>query len=77
MSGNVWEWCDDWYESNAYDRYRKGDLSAPQSGSSRVLRGGSWSLADADDFRCAARDFRGPSHRYGSYGFRLARTLTP
>ena len=69
MSGNVWEWCDDWYESNAYDRYSKGDLAAPKSGDSRVLRGGR--------FRCANRDRNAPPHRRSDYGFRLARTLTP
>ncbi len=40
MHGNVWEWCADWDEDDVYVRYKTGDLSAPPSGSSRVLRGG-------------------------------------
>ena len=45
MSGNVWEWCSDWYEKEAYGRYKGGQLTPPVSGVSRVLRGGSWCSA--------------------------------
>ena len=40
MSGNVWEWCADWYDDEAYDRYRQGNLTPLSFGASRVLRGG-------------------------------------
>jgi len=74
MGGNVWEWCEDWCKRAAYNRYRQGDLALPGSGSSRVLRGGSWYYSSEYCFRCAYRYSRRPSRRDNYFGFRCART---
>ena len=68
MHGNVLEWCSDWYAK--YSQYRFADPQGPDSGSSRVIRGGGWNNI-ARDVRSACRAWYDPGTRGDLLGFRL------
>jgi formylglycine-generating enzyme required for sulfatase activity len=70
MSGNVWEWCQDRY--GEYSSSAVTDPTGPSSGSSRVMRGGSW-FNYATDCRSAFRNAFFPSYPDSREGFRLTR----
>ncbi|MBA4423544.1 MAG: hypothetical protein C0390_10700, partial [Syntrophus sp. (in: bacteria)] len=71
MTGNVWEWCQDWHGETYYSQSPRKNPSGPPNGTRRVLRGGAW-LFEPPGIRAATRYGLIPVSRSDLYGFRLS-----
>ncbi len=71
MSGNVSEWCSDWYDSSYYGSSPENNPTGPTIGSSRLCRGGSWNNI-ARICRVSHRCYYDPDYKGSYYGLRLA-----
>jgi formylglycine-generating enzyme required for sulfatase activity len=70
MSGNVWEWCEDVYDNDAYSKHEHDNPVIITGGTYRVVRGGSWDSTPRY-VRAASRFRINPGNRHDDVGFRL------
>jgi formylglycine-generating enzyme required for sulfatase activity len=71
MAGNVWEWVNDWWQSDYYSGSPYSNPPGPTSGTYKVLRGGGW-YSDWYYLRVATRSLNYPDYRSSDIGFRCA-----
>lgn len=74
MSGNVWEWCNDWYGIDYYTSYTQTDPTGSKSGIVRSIRGGCW-ISSSSSLRSANRNSYLPDYEIYHNGFRVVLPL--
>ena len=74
MTGNVCEWCNDWYDEKYYQNSPSSNPQGASSGTRRVFRGGAWDYYP-ETSRVSLRSFYSPTMRDSSLGFRVASPL--
>lgn len=77
-TGNVWEWCADWFDSTYYGKSPLEHPLGPESGTSRVMRGGSYLCHKSycNRYRVDSRSSNTPDSSAGNIGFRVARSIS-
>lgn len=77
MTGNVWEWCWDWFGEDYYRNSPPANPTGPDAGTRRVMRGGSFLCHESycNRYRVDARSANTPDSSTGNLGFRCARDV--
>jgi len=80
ICGNLWEWCNDFYQVDYYQQAPRQDPKGPKEGQTKVVRGGAWRF-NAESCRCGYRYNENPGYSdvcfgYDIYGFRCVRRVS-
>ncbi len=75
MVGNIWQWCNDWFNETYYASGNNLNPTGPSAGQSKVRRGGAWNVIQSFRLRCANRGAMLPESYTTNIGFRCAKSI--